>query len=128
MRYSHVTTFLAVPAALLTLSVPANAADSGRVYCVNGEAVVGVWVTVQNGTSGWARRGGQGSSQTWSYGTQGKPYKLTVGCGGSPAKWRASTSTPSFQKWWQVVNCWPGPRDMYGNGGTFAPIGQCVRG
>jgi hypothetical protein len=110
-----------------TAAGTANAANGGRAYCVDGEAVVGVWVTVQGGNSGWAARGGQGSSQSWSYNTQGKPYKLTVGCGGSTQSWREPTSTPGFQNNWQVVNCWPGPAERYGDGGRYAPIGLCVR-
>ena len=110
-----------------TAAGTAYAANAGRAYCVDGEEVVGVWVTVQGGKSGWAERGGQGSSQSWSYSTQGKSYKLTVGCGGSPQSWRESTSTPGFQSNWQVVNCWPGPAERYGEGGHDAPIGLCVR-
>jgi hypothetical protein len=119
---------LAVAAGLSpTAAGTANAANNGRAYCVDGEEVVGVWVTVQGGKSGWAARGGQGSSQSWSYSTQGKSYKLTVGCGGSPQSWRESTSTPGFENNWQVVNCWPGPAERYGDGGHEAPIGLCLR-
>lgn len=105
----------------------ANAANSGSATCVDGADVVGVWVEVQRGNSGWAKRTGQGSRQGWSFNTQGKKYKLTVGCGGSPQRWAQSTSTPSFQNNWQYVNCWPGPADKYGEGGKYAPIGLCVR-
>ncbi len=123
-----VSAAVAIAAGLaLTASGTANAENSGRVYCVNGDAVVGVWVTVKGGKSGWAQRRGQGSSQSWNYNTQGKSYKLTVGCGGSSQRWQESTSTPSFQNNWQVVNCWPGPADRYGAGGKYAPIGLCVR-
>lgn len=86
----------------------ASAANSGSAMCVNQAPVVGVWVTVSGGTSGWATRSGSGYSQRWSYNTQGKAYKLTVGCGGTPAKWKTSTSTPTYSKTWSHVMCFPG--------------------
>lgn len=111
----------------LATSGQASAANSGSATCVDGSNVVGVWVEVQGGNSGWANRSGQGSRQGWNFNTQGKKYKLTAGCGGSPQRWAESTSTPSFQNNWQAVNCWPGPSEKYGDGGKYAPIGLCVR-
>jgi hypothetical protein len=97
---------------------PAFAATSGTEMCVNQDPVVGVWVNVAGGTSGWATRTGSGYSQTWSYNTQGKSYSLTVGCGGTPASWNASTSTPSYSSSWSNVVCFPGW--AYGLGGIYA--------
>ena len=111
----------------LTATGQANAADSGSVDCVDGEPVVGVWVDVQDGDSGWARRSGQGSHQGWSYNTQGRPYSLNVGCGDSPQHWRSSSSTYGYATNWVNLNCWPGPAERYGDGGMYAPIDHCVR-
>lgn len=76
--------------------------------CANQDPVVGVWVNVSGGSSGWATRTGSGYSQNWRYNTQGRPYSLTVGCGGTPARWNASTSTPSYTRTWTHVICYPG--------------------
>jgi hypothetical protein len=105
----------------------ADAANDGQVICMNSAEVVGVWVAVQDGASGWARRTGQGNAQNWHYDTQGKPYELHVGCGGSPAEWRTSNSTFGFQRNWVVLDCYPEPKEQYGDGGTELPIGRCVR-
>jgi hypothetical protein len=82
--------------------------------------------------AGWKQRLGDadrsGYAQGWHYDTQGKPYELHVGCGGSPDNWRTSNSTFGFQRDWVVVNCFPDPKEQYGELGTFAPIGHCVRG
>jgi hypothetical protein len=99
-------------------AAPAYAANSGTEMCVNQDPVVGVWVNVSGGTSGWASRTGSGYSQTWSYNTQGKSYSLTVGCGGTPAHWNASTSTPYYSTSWSNVFCFPGW--AYGLGGIYA--------
>jgi hypothetical protein len=106
----------------------ANADTNGQALCMNSDEVVGVWVAVQGGSSGWARRTGQGHAQGWHYDTQGKPYELHVGCGGSPAHWKATTTTFGYQRNWSVVDCYPEPKEQYGDGGTYAPIGKCVRG
>lgn len=87
---------------------PAYAANAGTAMCANQDTVVGVWVNVSGGTSGWAARSGSGYSQHWSYNTQGKSYSLTVGCGGTPANWAVSTSTPSYKTTWTNVTCFPG--------------------
>jgi len=95
----------------------ARAANSGTEMCVDQEAVVGVWVNVSGGASGWASRWGSGYYQGWSYNTQGRPYSLTVGCGGSPSSWRYSTSTP-YYSYWSNIDCFPGW--AYGLGGIYA--------
>ena len=58
-----------------------------------------------------------GYSQNWSFNTQGKSYSLTVGCGGTPAKWKTSTSTPSYKTTWSNIMCFPG--GSYGLGSVF---------
>lgn len=103
----------------------AGAANSGTVTCYNQASVVGVWVTVNGGTSGWAARSGSGFQQRWSYNTQGRSYKLTVGCGGTPQQWAASTSTPVFSTTWSNVACFPG----WGYGfGTIYVKDRCYAG
>lgn len=108
-----------------TNSGVASAANGGTAMCANQANVVGVWVNVSGGRSGWATRRGSGFSQSWSYNTQGRPYSLTVGCGGTPAKWAASTSTPSYSTTWSNVVCFPG----WGYGfGTIYVKDRCYRG
>lgn len=104
---------------------PAMAANGGKAMCVNKDPVVGVWVEVSGGRSGWATRSGSGYSQNWAYNTQGKAYSLTVGCGGSPARWAVSTRTPYFSKTWSNVSCFPG----WGYGlGTIYAKDRCYSG
>jgi hypothetical protein len=95
----------------------ALAANAGYATCMNQAAVVGVWVNVSGGSSGWASRSGSGMQQRWSYNTQGRSYSLTVGCGGSPASWQASTSTPYYSTGWSNVSCFPGY--SYGFGSIY---------
>ena len=101
------------------LAVPASAANSGRVMCVDQSRVVGVWVAVAGGRSGWAswKPGAASYVASWSYNTQGKKYNLNVGCGGSPTKWAHNVKTPSAA-YWSNVTCFPGW--AYGFGGVFA--------
>lgn len=57
-----------------------NNYDSGHV--------VGVWIHVKGGTSGWANhRKVDGNKWKWSYDTQGKDWKPDVGIGGTPQNW-----------------------------------------
>jgi hypothetical protein len=93
---------------LMGMHGSALAANGGNAMCMNQWPVVGVWVNVSGGTSGWAGRSGSGYSQHWSYNTQGRPYSLTVGCGGSPQVWASSTSTPYYSTGWSNVDCFPG--------------------
>jgi hypothetical protein len=103
----------------------ANAANSGYATCMNQANVVGVWVNVSGGRSGWASRSGYGYQQRWSYDTQGRSYSLTVGCGGSPSNWAASTSTPYYNSTWSSVSCFPGW--SYGFGSTMV-ANRCYNG
>jgi hypothetical protein len=103
----------------------AHAANSGSAMCANQATVVGVWVNVSGGASGWATRTGSGYRQGWSYNTQGRPYSLTVGCGGSPSRWAVSTSTPSYSTGWSHIVCFPGW--SYGFGSVYA-ANRCYAG
>ena len=96
----------------------ASAANGGYVDCMNQAAVVGVWVNVSGGSSGWASRRGSGFEQFWSYNTQGRAYSLTVGCGGSPSNWAGQASTPYYSTGWANLQCYPGW--AYGGGGLYA--------
>lgn len=69
----------------------ASAAGSGDVQCyyVSNE-VVGIWVQVSGGTSGWATRWNDGyGGNYYSYYEidNGKSYTLHIGCGGTPDRW-----------------------------------------
>ena len=68
--------------------------------------IVGVWVEVQGGTSGWAQlRSGNPNtnySKTWSYNTQGKRWQAHVGINGTSQKW--DTTIKSGWVNWQGNN------------------------
>ena len=72
-------------------ATPAHAA-SGYVTCATSN-VVGVWVDVDGGTDGWAYRSGSGNTNYYSYNTQGKRWRVNVGCGGTPQNWSQSISS-----------------------------------
>ncbi len=65
---------------------------SGKINCINSADPVGVWVEAPNGGSGWAKRW-LDVSDGWGYGhyskalPNGGPFRLHVGCGGTPQKW-----------------------------------------
>ena len=75
-----------VVATSLITTQPVYAAG-GNVFDTNGRPIVGMWVEVQGGRSGWAELRGSGSNRTWYYDTQGKPYQVHVGVGGTPQRW-----------------------------------------
>jgi hypothetical protein len=116
---------LVLTAIFATGQSSALAANSGTVTCIDQEQVVGVWVNVSGGASNFATRSGSGYSQHWSYNTQGRPYSLTVGCGGSTASWRYSTSTPYYSTGWSSVSCFPG--GSYGYGTAYV-YNRCYNG
>lgn len=66
---------------------PAYAA-SGKVTCGT-KPVVGMWINVKDGNSGWASLTSTSDYRTkkWSYDTQGKSWQAHVGCGGSANNW-----------------------------------------
>lgn len=107
---------LLAAASLMGTPSPAMAANSGTVMCADQSTVVGVWVEVSGGRSGWATRSGSGYSQRWSYNTQAKSYSLHVGCGGTPQKWAYSTKT-TFTTTKANATCFPG--GSYGLGTVF---------
>lgn len=82
-----------VVAGVAVSAVPANAA-SGTVTCATSN-VVGVWVNVSGGTSGWASRTATSDPHInyYSYNTQGKSWSVNVGCGGTPSNWAQSISS-----------------------------------
>lgn len=108
LRLALASALIAGGASVATGVGTAAAANGGTVMCVNQANVVGVWVEVSGGTSGWATRSGSGYYQRWSYNTQNKPYTLTVGCGGTPQKWASSSRTATASKTWTNVMCYPG--------------------
>lgn len=83
-------TVLVTVGAFVTAS-PAHAA-SGYVTCATSR-VVGVWVDVDGGKDGWAHRSGSGNTNYYSYNTQGKRWRVNVGCGGTPQNWAQSISS-----------------------------------
>jgi hypothetical protein len=82
---------LTVGGMLTGAPTPASAAGSGDVQCVYGNnQVVGIWVEVSGGTSGWATRWNDGyGGNYYSYPAidQGKTYRLHVGCSGTSQNW-----------------------------------------
>ena len=69
------------------LSTPAYAAG-GSVQCP-ADTVVGLWIEVSGGISGWAKLEPtpDSSISAFSYDTQGKEWRGHVGCGGTPENW-----------------------------------------
>ena len=69
-------------------------ATGGTVQCST-STIVGMWVEVSGGTSGWATRTATSDHRInfWSYNTQGKAWKTNVGCGGTPQNWGQSISS-----------------------------------
>lgn len=75
-----------------TLSNTAYTA-SGNVFDGNEREIVGMWVEVNGGTSGWASLtsiNGAKHNKRWSYNTQGKSYQVHVGIEGTPKRWGAN--------------------------------------
>lgn len=64
--------------------------------------IVGIWVEVQGGRSGWASFNptisGQRYSVSWRYGTQNKPFSLHIGVDGTPRNWKYSLRTRVFKR------------------------------
>lgn len=86
---------LAMTLGIVGFAPTSASATSGSVTCakLGSNNVVGVWVDVQNGRDGWARRSYTSeNSNFWNYNTQGKPYRLFIGSGGSPQRWETSTA------------------------------------
>ena len=60
--------------------------------------IAGVWVEVYDGDSGWAYIRPNGSRQkvSWSYDTEGLPFCLHIGVGGSPENWGHNLHTQTL--------------------------------
>lgn len=76
------------------------------MQCVWGHnEVVGIWVQVVNGTSGWATRWNDGyGGNYYSYPPidQGKQYSVHVGCSGTSQNWGGRFYSPvvtGYQDW-----------------------------
>ena len=85
---------LATSLALATISAIPVFAKSGKVKETTGHGIVGMWVEVEGGRSGWAKltgdEAGTSYEKTWTYDTQGKPFKVAIGYGGTPQEWEKS--------------------------------------
>lgn len=62
-------------------------AAGGNVMDGNQRNIVGMWVEVDGGGSGWAKLTGSGYSRGWEFNTKGRRYRLHVGVGGTPQRW-----------------------------------------
>ena len=66
-------------------------ADYGVITNPYKEPIVGVWIEVQGGKSGWASWRPMSPSERdvvrWSYDTQDKNWEARVGRGGTPDNW-----------------------------------------
>ena len=60
--------------------------------------IAGVWVEVKGGDSGWAyiRPAESRQKVSWYYDTDGLPFCLHIGIGGSPEKWDYNVHTQTF--------------------------------
>ena len=80
--------------AIATISAIPVFAKSGIVKDRSSQGIVGMWVEVEGGRSGWAKltggEGGSGYYKSWSYDTQGKRFKVDIGYGGTPIHWGKS--------------------------------------
>lgn len=78
---------------LLSLATIAQA-ESGTIYDFTPYNIVGMWVEVSGGTSGWATL-----TQTsvnvydWYFDAQGKEWRAHVGIGGTPQNWMRNEKT-----------------------------------
>jgi len=90
---------LSVIAMLAVTTVPASAGTTmkrGEITCGDQSDVVGIWVQVDGGRSGWASwsSSGVGYRANWSFAVEdGARYKLHIGCGGTPWRWGSNTSS-----------------------------------
>lgn len=126
-RSAVILAALAVVGAVLVSFMPTADAGStlkrGEIHCVSvsqNNNVVGIWVDVDGGRDGWASRtnvNNNANTANWSYDTQGKRYRLFVGCGGTPWSWDTSTST-SWTRWGTNVTVSPNPW-WWGNRATW---------
>jgi hypothetical protein len=76
-----------------TPAAPATTKVSGRVSCLSGNAVVGVWIEAQRGGSGWSPwwPDTNPATATFAFTISSGPWQVHVGCGGSPGSWQVAT-------------------------------------
>lgn len=81
-------------------------AASGQIVDGNSRPIVGVWVEVKGGGSGWAKltKTSQGHVAYWSYDTKGRDYKLHVGVDGTPQDWKNNIKSNWISGGRQVAN------------------------
>lgn len=76
---------------LLIVNADSKTITKGKITNPYGEQIVGVWIEVKDGTSGWAKltKSGPGKPNevNWSFDTQGKDWDARVGRGGTPQNW-----------------------------------------
>lgn len=101
---------LASMSALILASVlvgiaPAHA-SSGTVTCAS-SAVVGMWVDVSGGSSGWASLSSTSNPniKSWSYDTGSKKWSANIGCGGTPQNWDKSVHLGKTSKTSGTIIC-----------------------
>jgi len=89
-----ILTVFATSLAISTISTIPVFAKMGKVREITGHGIVGMWVEVKGGRSGWAKltdgEAGTSYEMTWTYDTQGKPFKVSIGYGGTPQEWEKS--------------------------------------
>ena len=83
--------------ALLIAPTSSAYAESGMLYNNTPLKLVGVWIEVDRGTSGWATLEKTSlDSYSWSYDAQGKLWRPHIGIGGTPQKWRYDFTTSGW--------------------------------
>jgi hypothetical protein len=88
-----------IASTVVLMAQPAGATvRSGNVACwADHQNVVGVWVEVSGGGSGWASWSGDTSRSTswWRYDVpSGRSYRLHIGCGGTKSAWKSKAICP----------------------------------
>ena len=88
---------IAISGTIAFAKPPIAEASGGTILDSYQRDIVGVWVEVQGGQSGWAQFRptikGQKYSVWWRYDTQGKNFKLHIGVGGTPKEWQYNVKT-----------------------------------
>lgn len=106
--------------ALASVAFSAQKAEASNGNIMDGDRmpIVGIWVEVHGGKSGWANfrptTPGQKYSVAWNYDTQNKPFELHIGVGGTPQKWKYSIHTRVFKRntYGGQINIIPGTTNL----------------
>lgn len=71
-------------------------AAGGFVVSAEQDPVVGIWIEVKDGKSGWANMKSTTANykKSWSYDTQGKQWQAKIGTKGTPQNWDVTHTTP----------------------------------